>query len=55
MIERIIKNVVEAYTDYEGLDELRRGFGLALAMSGMDFTGKEKKDMFTEILYRLAK
>lgn len=59
MMERIVRRVVEAYEGYDGLDELKRGFDLAIAVatsiSGIEFTYEERIKMFDEILYRLSK
>ena len=53
MIERIIRAVVKAYRDYDGLDEIKRGILLAMEVSGLDYTENDYNYIFDEVLYRL--
>lgn len=54
MIERIVSAIVDNYRDYDGLDEIKRGLNIAIAVSGMRFSREERNEMLDEILYRLA-
>lgn len=56
MREKIIQEMVKAYKNYDGHDELVRGLKLAMAVTAdrVDWTNQDYDEMFTEILYRLA-
>lgn len=54
MMQKIINEVVKAYKGYDGLDEIKRGIKLAMAMSGLNWTKEEYNEIFNEVLYKLA-
>lgn len=57
MREKIVQEMVKAYAGYDGLDEIKRGLKLAMAVTDKDcgWTDKDYSEMFDEIIYRLAR
>ena len=56
MKEKIIKEMVIKYAGYDGMDELKRGLTLAMAVTDDivgGWTQKDYYDMYEEIVYRL--
>lgn len=55
MMQKIIEEVVKAYAGYKGLDELKRGIKLAMAVVDLKWSEGDYDTILTEVLYRLAK
>lgn len=57
MIKWIAKKIAEHYKDYKGVDELKRGIKLAMALTEKDVPWREGdfEAIFCEVLYQLAK
>ena len=57
MIQMIAQIVADAYKDYAGLDEIKRGIRIAMAVceesSGISFTDRDYSEIFDEVLYLL--
>lgn len=54
MIQKIIEEVTKAYADYDGLDEIKRGVKLAMAMSGLEWTEAEYHRILDAVVCKLA-
>lgn len=53
-MKKIIDEVVKAYRGYKGLDEIKRGIRLAMAMSGEKWTDYEYSRILDCVLYELS-
>jgi hypothetical protein len=54
MIQKIIDEVTKAYWHYDGLDEIKRGIRLAMAISGLEWTDEEYHRIVDAVMYKLA-
>lgn len=54
MIQKIIEEVAKVYGEYNGLDEIKRGIRLAMAISGLEWTEEEYHIIVDGVMYKLA-
>lgn len=54
MMQKIIDEVSKAYANYDGLDEIKRGVRLAMAMSGLEWTEEEYHRIIDGVMYKLS-